>query len=407
MALAWTTFLSACGGMVGPGGEGNDPSTSGGGGTGVGSAPPPGPVVPAMCRDRQVVRPGRAPLRRLTRFEYNNTVRDLLGDATGPASALPAEELGNGFGNDAAGQSVSSLLAEQYATVAEGIAARATQTPAALARLAPCAGMVNAAGEEGCARRIIEGFTPRAFRRPLAPGEVDPLLALYRSTRALEGATFASAIAAVLEAVLQAPDFLYRIERGVPDPARPELRRPSGDEMATRLSYLLWGSMPDEPLRLAARRGGLATAAGVAGAGHPHAGRSARAPGDPLLLRQPAADRRPVGSRARRDAVPDLHAGDRLADAGGDPAPAGARDLRGGRHLAGRADRAAHLRQRSAGRLLQDPGRAGARLPEGPPRRRPAARAFSPTPACWPGPPTRTTPTRWCAARSWCKSCSA
>jgi hypothetical protein len=82
--------------------------------------------------------PARAPLRRLTRFEYNNSVRDLLGDATQPARSFPSEELGNGFGNDADAQSVSSLLAEQYSTVAEAIAARATETPEALARTTTC-----------------------------------------------------------------------------------------------------------------------------------------------------------------------------------------------------------------------------------------------------------------------------
>jgi hypothetical protein len=208
-------------------------------------------AVPAACESAAVP---PAPLRRLTRFEYDNTVRDLLGDTTGPAGGLPAEELGNGFGNDASAQAVSSLLAEQYGTVAEGVAARATASPAALGRLAPCAAAVSAAGEEGCARTIIEGLAPRAYRRPLAAGESDELLGLFRATR--PGATFASAVAAVLEAVLQSPEFLYRIERGAAG-------KPTGDELATRLSYFLWGTMPDDPLRAAARNGELASAAGV------------------------------------------------------------------------------------------------------------------------------------------------
>jgi hypothetical protein len=227
-----------------------------------GPAPTPAPTMAEMCRQRALP-PARTPLRRLTRFEYNNTVRDLLGDTTSPANLLPAEELGNGFGNDTAGQAVSSLLAEQYASVAEGIAARATATPAVLARLHACGASVTPAAEETCARTIVEGFTPRAFRRPLASGEADSLLALYRSTRAVENATFATAIAAVLEAILQSPDFLYRIELGVADPGRPGFRRPTGDEMAARLSYFLWGSMPDEPLRAAARSGALDSATGV------------------------------------------------------------------------------------------------------------------------------------------------
>src|SRR4029453_16296543 len=70
-------------------------------------------------------------------------------------------------------------------------------------------------------------------------------------------------IAAVIEVVLQSPDFLYRLEWGAPDPMHPELRRPTGDEMATRLSYLFWGTMPDEKLRAAAKAGELLTPEGV------------------------------------------------------------------------------------------------------------------------------------------------
>ncbi|WP_437979482.1 DUF1592 domain-containing protein [Sorangium sp. So ce117] len=228
--------------------------------------PPPtsttgtGPTDPAACEDGTVY-PGRAPLRRLTRFEYNKTVRDLLGDTTEPAISLPSEDVGNGFGNDADTLSVSSLLAEQLGTVAEGVAKRATATPEALAKLDPCARSVTAEGEEACARTIIERLAPLAYRRPLAAGEADELLALYSAGRT--DASFDVGIATVIEGLLQSPDFLYRIEFGAPDPERSELRRPTGDEMATRLSYLLWGTMPDEDLRTAAQAGELSTKEGV------------------------------------------------------------------------------------------------------------------------------------------------
>jgi hypothetical protein len=211
--------------------------------------------------------PGRAPLRRLTRFEYNNAVRDLLGDTTAPASALPPEEIGNGFGNDADVLSVSSLLAEQYGSVAEGIAGRATATATALGRLATCASSITAttaaATRDACVRTVIDSLAPRAYRRPLAAGESDALFALEESVRATANATFATGISAIIQALLQSPEFLYRPEWGVPDPANPTLRRPSGDEMATRLSFLLWGTLPDDALRTAARGGDLLTKEGV------------------------------------------------------------------------------------------------------------------------------------------------
>jgi len=203
----------------------------------------------------------RAPLRRLIRFEYDNSVRDLLGDTSHPASALPSEELGNGFGNDAEQQAVVSVLVEQYLSVAEKVAANATSA-AKLSALAPCATQVkDAASEVACARTIAESFTPKAWRRPLAPGDADGLVELFSSVRAT--ADFPTSIAALLEAVFQSPEFLYKPEVGVSVAGRSDVKQPTGDEMATRLSYLFWASTPDDALRSAAASGQLATAEGV------------------------------------------------------------------------------------------------------------------------------------------------
>ncbi len=204
-----------------------------------------------------------APLRRLTRFEYNNVVRDLLGDDTSPGNSLPSEISGNGFGNDAETQTVSSLLVEQYATVSEGIAKRATESRDKLGALAACAAEIEAgtptADEETCARELVTRLITRAFRRPVADAEVDELLSLRAAIR--ESSTFATSIATVIEAVLQSSDFLYRVEVGeVGEDGR---RRPTGHEMATRLSLFLWGSIPDDDLLAAAEAGDLVAADGV------------------------------------------------------------------------------------------------------------------------------------------------
>jgi hypothetical protein len=241
------------------------PSAAAAGANGANGGDPSAPLTLAACAGDAALTPGRAPLRRLTRFELDNTVRDLLADDSHPAEALPSEELGNGFGNDADAQAVSSLLAEQYSALAETVAARATETPAALARLAPCAAELSASSsaseETTCARTVIAGFARRAYRRPLETGEADELLALQQALR--EGSSFASSIAAVIEAVLQSPELLYRLEWGVPEPGRSDVLRPSGPEMATRLAYLLWGTMPDDALAAAAERGELSSAQGV------------------------------------------------------------------------------------------------------------------------------------------------
>jgi len=206
----------------------------------------------------------RATLRRLTRFEYNNTIEDLLGDDTNPGNAFPSEELANGFGNDANAQSVSSLLAEQYNTVAETVALRATATPEKLGELSPCAADITestaAAEVDACAASLVEEFVARAFRRPLVAGEAEPYVELAAGVR--PQADFATSIATVVEAVLQSPDFLYRVELGFVD--EQGRRRPTGYEMASRLSYALWGTMPDQELLDAAEAGELVDAQSVA-----------------------------------------------------------------------------------------------------------------------------------------------
>lgn len=232
----------------------------------------------------------RAPLRRLTRFEYNNTVRDLLGDATAPANAFPSEEIGNGFGNDADAQPVSSLLVEQYSAVGEEVAARATETPEALAKLAPCLAEATEATEVACVRGFIESFAPRAYRRPLAAGEADELLALYQGFR-LES-DLRTSVAAVLEALLQSPDFLYRVEQGTTDAQG--RRRPTGHEMATRLSYFLWGTTPDAELIAAAESGELLTDEGV----FTHATRMLEAPQARAMIRHFFDNLLPISSLA-------------------------------------------------------------------------------------------------------------
>ena len=207
--------------------------------------------------------PGRAPLRRLTTFEFNNTIRDLLTDTTNPGNALPSEAIGTGFGNNADEQSVSSVLAEGYGNVAAGIATRATETPAQLAKLNACAMNVTTANEESCATTIVTNLLPRAFRRTVPQTEVAEYVALYKSVRALSTQTFATAVAAVLEAVLQSPDFLYRVEFGTPDPANPSIKKLTGRELATRLSYFFWQTMPDPMLVTAADANMLSTKEGV------------------------------------------------------------------------------------------------------------------------------------------------
>ncbi|MBI1897889.1 MAG: DUF1592 domain-containing protein [Acidobacteria bacterium] len=325
--------------------------------------------------------PGRVTARRLNRYEYNNTVRDLLGIDFRPADDFPADDSGYGFDNIGDVLSLSPVLMEKYLAAAEKIAREAVvvNTPVKAVRerykaellrpednplgtllplrakhkfpaaadyqivaglggirpdtAAPSTLSIEVAGKQvaaftihpgrnmkrtfeftvpiergeqevavvpigdtfkssgyeplaprsrylaidyieirgpynqrplpptdahrslfvcaektgDCARRILSRLARRAWRRPVAPAEIDSLSRFVRLAQH-EGDSFEQGIRVALQAVLVSPHFLFRIERD-PDPANPrETRRLNDYEIATRLSYFLWSSMPDDEL---------------------------------------------------------------------------------------------------------------------------------------------------------------
>ena len=113
----------------------------------------------------------------------------------------------------------------------------------------------QAAQEPSCARTILTSLAHRAFRRPVAAADVQPLLAFYQKARA-RGDDFESAIQAAIEAVLVSPEFLFRIERDAAD--RADAAHAVTDvELASRLSFFLWSTIPDAELLAEAERGTL------------------------------------------------------------------------------------------------------------------------------------------------------
>jgi hypothetical protein len=207
----------------------------------------------AVCT---TISPGDAPLRRLTQAEYNNTVRDLLGDTSNPANSFPPDQKVGQFSNTATALTVSPLLAQSYETAAETLAANAV---ANLASLSACD--TTTTGEDACAQQFITTFGKRAFRRPLTTEEQSDLFALYQTNS--DGADYDNGIQSVIEAMLQSAPFLYRAEFGAPGDGGNVVALTS-TEMASRLSYFLWGSMPDDALFAAADADQLTTAEQIA-----------------------------------------------------------------------------------------------------------------------------------------------
>jgi Protein of unknown function (DUF1592)/Protein of unknown function (DUF1588)/Protein of unknown function (DUF1585)/Protein of unknown function (DUF1595)/Protein of unknown function (DUF1587) len=215
----------------------------------------PDPTLVSACMPNSAPRLPVTSLRRLTRFEYDNTVRDLLGDSSGPAGAsLPFDQI---WTLEESVPDFSAAVIGAYHSMAHGLAVNATKDAASLKALTGCDAAVS--GEPACQQTLMDTFLPRVLRRPLDANDVADFGEAFDTGRAL-GGDFASGVRAVLEVALQSPEFLYRPELGQPaDPALPGLTRPTPHEMASRLSYLLWGSLPDAVLVDAARADTLRT----------------------------------------------------------------------------------------------------------------------------------------------------
>ena len=204
-------------------------------------------LIAAVCADGP--RAGPNDIRRLNRTEYAATIRDLLGVEINAAQRLPDDGAGGeGFDNAAETLTWSPLHTEKYLDAAKEALEYAFKEPRSRRTF-----LVSQSGPEtpptDAARAILTKFLPRAFRRPLRDGELDEFLALFTRSQK-RGDPFDQSVLIALQGVLISPHFLLRLEEPNTD-ANP---RPLGDyELASRLSYFLWASMPDDQLfRLAA-----------------------------------------------------------------------------------------------------------------------------------------------------------
>ncbi|MEW5738198.1 MAG: DUF1592 domain-containing protein [Myxococcota bacterium] len=217
--------------------------------------PTTGPTLPPGA-ERELPAPSTRAAR-LSHPEYENTLRDLLGEAQGPGvtGTFVGDATSTTFDNNGAELLVTSDLWADYQRAAEQLAQQASASPEALTRVcggtlpSDAAGFVRAAGR-------------RVFRRALTDAEAADYEALFAQGAAFFPADepFASGARVVLEAMLQSPHFLYRLELSTQE--NRGVIPLTGAELATRLSYALWQSMPDEELLQAAETGALLTADG-------------------------------------------------------------------------------------------------------------------------------------------------
>jgi hypothetical protein len=190
--------------------------------------------------------PGRVLLHRLNRVEYDNTAKDLLGVATTPATRfiddLSADAPTGAFDNAAEGLHVSPDRYQQYFDAAKGMVEDVWSNDPLKGRIITCAPDAT----DTCTRDIITAFGLRAWRRPLTDAEVTSLAA-FASAAQKDTGDFQLAMKRVVTLMLSSLPFLYKVEID-PQPASLTPHRLSGYELGSRLSYLLWSTMPDDRL---------------------------------------------------------------------------------------------------------------------------------------------------------------
>jgi hypothetical protein len=210
-------------------------------------------VSPSAGTAADVIDVNRVAIHRLNNTEYDNTVRDLLGVTQTGAQDFIADEQALGFDNIADALGMTDAQYEQYFNAADALVEQTFSDATLRARIVTCA--PKSAGDPACTRSIIAAFGKRAFRRPLVAAEIDRLTALAGEATAL-GEDFQGSIKHVVKALLSSVDFLYRVELDS-DPSSAAAHPLGAYELASRLSYLLWSTMPDDALFALADSGSL------------------------------------------------------------------------------------------------------------------------------------------------------
>jgi hypothetical protein len=247
------------GGRGGASSGSGDGGAGGGVGTGAGTGgamvnPGTGGMsIAQLCAmSNGALNTGTSRARRLTRAQYFNTVRDLLRMPAAPASSpfeLDDERIGP-FHSNAIAPVDLTAVSQLQASAAE----LATGAVTRMAQISPCDLTAADAGNT-CATRFVTELGRKAFRRPLGSEEIQSYLGLYTLGRTGDGP--ANGFRLVVETLLQSPFFLYHQDLGMAATPQTTPVRLTPYELASRLSYFLWNTMPDDTLFTAAANGTL------------------------------------------------------------------------------------------------------------------------------------------------------
>lgn len=230
----------------GGGGEGASDGTGGSGSADSTGGTPDAPELGGV---------GQVGMRRLSRDEFDNTVFDLLGDDTRPGSLLLVEDVIDPFDNQIANQSATRPLIEALEQLAGEITTRLLADPERRDTVVGC--QPSGVADEACLREFTARFGRRALRRPLADDELQRYVDLGLMF-ANDEQDFYAGVGVILRVFLQDPEFVYRVELGT-ETSEPGVFRLSDFEVATRLSYFLLGTTPDDALLDRAEAGELST----------------------------------------------------------------------------------------------------------------------------------------------------
>jgi hypothetical protein len=213
--------------------------------------------------DPQNPDPGRVTLRRLNRAEYHNTIRDLMGVEYDTQGEFPPDDTGFGFDTIADVLTISPMLLEKYMMAAQKIVAQALPEKIDWAKIGkytrffPRKAPDQARERRLYAREVLENFARKAFRRPVDAATVSRLTDLAEDVYSEPGKTFEAGIGQAMVAVLSSPRFLFREETVEPNAGQHGYALVDEYALASRLSYFLWSSMPDDELTRLASEGHL------------------------------------------------------------------------------------------------------------------------------------------------------